>query len=887
MSAQQMFQIVSAGKTLRSKPAAEVVREAAETFSIPLPQARRLMVKGWVIKDQLSSKQVVGYQSRMQKIGLRVEVFPAGKFDNRALLAKLQFAQARNARAQNHGKVSAKTGRDGRNVLQPSASQKPDGSNHSAQTVALSEEVREEASAEKSVANGSSGAGRATQERAVAPPQVASETVQQATPASGNSRARAQLEALFTGPTEIHPSPAESSRLLMGAVLAAVVPGIFLALAVLCLFSIGRTLLATGMSMGSGEFGLVGVLGSLLSLALTAFVAALLVYPYFAARRFVVDTRSVRELPRTEAQGLYLLLDVLSEKTGLPRVTRLTVDAGADVLADPRLSEVRNQQLPVKLGLGAVYSLSGRELLALIARALGIYKGRLRGFTAWLVLDTTLRLQLMQSALESERTAVSPRGAACPKVLAPIHFLLLNSGRVVVPLVDRLHGLHRSLTRGVARYLERLSDAWAGQLVGSEGMVSLAEKWHQLVHAELLVAESNREAELAGQHLRNYPEAVRRTLRHLDDETRSNIELAMAQTSDSWDVTQAADNERIAWAEELKLAPLVQQEFSVQKLFADLRSLSVDISQLSAGEGSHAVDNEQLLSASKESEHALQVLMEYFNQVPPRGFLPPEPDADSKLGVMDLQQAIDWLRGKLIELRDLEQREATLLSRETEIQLGAALLKSQVKISPKDYHLSGSTPAAAAESARDNRARRGELQQHYRQIYSVFSLRLRRAIEAMPAGEQQHSRRIFERLRGYLSLSARLERLESLANVLGLAIDRLSLAGAEWEVVQKFYTRAEQELEMLAADIDKTPSLQEVGLNDALRARSGIGPAKKLPQDRHGTVDALQAMELRCKTAIGAVSEHYRIQLASLLEPCMMLEKHKKIRPLRLVGSLS
>ena len=884
MSGQQMFQIVSAGKTLRAKPAAEVVKEAAKTFSIPLAQARRLMVKGWVIKDQLSSKQVVGYQSRMQKIGLRVEVFPAGKFDNRALLAKLQFAQARNARAQNRSSTPAEAAADGTKVSQTGADQKQ------ANIVQLRGRSQQEESAASSTSE-SSRAGElqssTAQNRLGTSTAVAPEKAKQAAPVSGNSRARTQLQALFTGSAELRQSPAESSQLAIGAVLAAVVPGIFVAFAILCLYSVGRTLLQVGISLSSGELGLAGILGALLSIALTAFVAALLVYPYFAARRFATDTRSVRELSRADAKGLYLLLDVLAEKTGLPSVSKLSVDPGGDVLAEPRLSDVRLQRLPVKLGLGAVYSLSGRELLALIARTLGIYHGKLRGITAWLVLDTAQRLQLMQSALESDRTAVAPDGADCPKVLAPVHFLLLNSGRFVTPLVDRLYGLHRSLTRGVARLLERLSDAWAAQIVGSDGLMPLAEKWHQMVHAELLVAEANREAALMDQHLRNYPEAVRWTLRHLDDETRSNIELAMAQTSDSWDVTQAVDNERIGWAEDLKFASLIQDEFSVQKLFADLRALSVEITQLSAGEGSRAVDNEQLLSASKESEQALQTLMEYFNQVPPRRFLPPEPGADTKLGEMDLQQSIDWLRGKLIELRELGQRDATLISRETEIQLGGALLKAQVKISPQEYHLSGKTPAAAAESARDNRARRGELQQHYQQIYSVFSLRLRRAIEAMHAAEQQQCQRRFEQLRGYLSLATRLERLESLANVLGLAIDRLSFAGPEREVVEKFYARAAQELELLVADCDKAATLRELGLDDALRVRSEIGPAKKLPQDRQGIVDALQAMELRCKSAIAAVGEHYRIQLASLLEPCLALEKRNKVRPLRLVGSLS
>ncbi|SHE70437.1 hypothetical protein SAMN04487965_0472 [Microbulbifer donghaiensis] len=844
MSGQEKFQVVSAGKTLRARAPEAVVQDAAKAFSIPLSQARRLLVKGWVIKDQLSSKQVLEYRSRLQKIGLRVDVFPAGQFDNRALIAKMQFAQQRRARnegATTSAPVSTEVGRE---VVAHLPAQ-----TREAATAAVTAEVAEAASTRK-------------------------------------GGARAQVESLFNDVTPtVKSSSVERAQLVAGIFAGALVPALFVILLGLCGYSVLRAVWQLVQAIVSGEFGAFTAIGSLLSVLLAAFVAALLVLPFFAARRLVPQDPDVIPLQPTDAKGLSLLLQVLADKTGLPEVRQVSVAAGVDVVVEPTLADVCSQQLPLRIGLSAVRSLNGNELLALVARACGAYRGKLGGVSAWLVLDTARRIQHMQWALENDRSIVSPSGEASA-LRRPLHLMLSSCGKAVLPLLDRLYGLHRALTATVARRLERRGDAWAAQLLGSREFTVFAEKWHQLVHAELLVAEINREAAVAGQHLQNYPAAVLWMFSNLDDETRSNIELAMAQESDAWDSAQAADNERIGWAEELALQPLLSREFAVQKLFEDLAELERSVSAGIAAEGTRPAENQRLLCVSKEAEQALQILAEYFNQLPPRRFLPLKAPASEELQAMDLQETINWLRGRLVELRELEQRYDTLRTRGAAMQLGAALIRIQSDIQPQEFFLSGTTPSMADESVRDNRVRRQEMGQQIQQIFGVFNLRLRRALELMPAGERQAAAQILQQLSAYQALAPHLDRLENYADMLGLMIDRLSLEPAQRDLVQKYFALAVRELESLFSVVDASDDLRRLGLGAALEQRVELAPAPKLPDKRPALVDTLQTLELKCKNASAAIAEHYRVLLCRLLQPCLKQERKLKVKPLRLLGAV-
>lgn len=838
----QLFQVVSSGKTLRDKPPAEVLEAAAKAFSIPVPRARTLLVKGWVIKDGLSSQQVVEYRSRLQRLGLRVEVFPAGKYDNRALLARMEQARKR---------------RQGAAATSTSKAQAP-------------------ARAGGSVPPGAGGPARSS---------------------ARSSGARQQLEALFTGDhRRIPDSLSRRTGLLLGLPGAALVPGIFLLLLALCLYSAGSALWRFGDAILAGQAGPGAILGLATSLVLSALVAALIVWPFFISRRLAADAQPLcSELRRADAQGLYLLLDVFCERLGLPRVGRIQVRADSAVRVDAHgLAESFRQSAPLVVGLGAVYSLTGREVLALTARQLGAYRGRLRALAAWLALETPRRLHWLQWALENDRSVLSDGvfpGRPLPAVLKPLHQLLALCGRGVIPILDRLESLHHLAAGPVARLLVREGDRCAAHVIGSDAFAPFAEKWQQLAHADLVVAEVNREAAIAGQRLENYPRAVQWTMRNLDRETLSNLELSMAQPSDYWDTTSPADNDRVAAVEDLVLTPCMDSDFSVQKLVNDLPTLAMEMSAAASAADTRPVDNQQLLCVSEDAEHALQVIGEFFNRVPPRRFLPAQEPAEETLAAMDLQECIDWLRSRLVELRELTRNLDELGSRAAVVELGAELLRHSVKLSPADFRLESGDASAADAALRELRARRDESQRQYRQILVGFVVRIQLAIESMGSDDRAWAQAALAETQAFDCLAPHLDKLDDLATALGHAIDRLSLEPAQREVLHKFYNLAGRGLQTVTQQVQASEVLTNIGLRSALEERLATGHGERLddglPRERQALLDTLQQMELRCKTVSATVNEQYRKHLARLLQQCLSTEKSLRVRPLRLVGELA
>ncbi|WP_237056854.1 hypothetical protein [Microbulbifer sediminum] len=836
----ELFQVVSAGKTLRGKSPGEVLQAAAKAFSIPEAKARTLLLKGWVIKDRLSSKQVLEYRSRLQRMGLRVEVFPAGKYDNRALLARLEQARRRRRGMQ---------------------------SSNPAQQV-------------------TSDAVRPTREHATTEDKARRE---QGAPAS---RAQRQLESLFDGGDATIPDPI-SSRSALAASLpgAALVPALFSLLLGICLYSVASAIWQFARAALAGELGAGSVMGLCLSISLSGLVAALVAWPFFGARRLARDSLpKSRPLKRRDAQGLYLLLDVLAGKSGLPGTPAVSVTAGSAVRVEAgRISEAYRQSLALELGLGAAYCLTGNELLALVARQRGMYRGRLRATVAWLALETPRRLQWVQWAMENDRSVIAPGGHA-RGLLRPLHNLLALCGRGVIPILDRLEAMHQIVARPAARMLEREGDRCAAHLIGSDGIAPFAERWHRMVHADLMVAEVNREAAIAGQRLENYPRAIQWTMRNLDRETLSNLELAMSQPSDCWDPTAPVDNDRVAAVEQLGLAAAIQAEFSVQRLIDDLPGLASEVSADIAAADTRPVDNQQLLCTSEDAEQALRIIGEFFNRVPPRRFLPLETPGEETLAAMGLQECVDWLRTRLVDLRDLTGRLDELAVRAPAVELGVELLRHSVKIRPADFHL-GNTEVGAAESTqRELRQQRDGLQAQYQQIQEVFVLRMKRAIGSMKSEDRAWADSARRETQAFTTLAPHLDRLDELARVLGLAIDRLSLEPGQRETLQKFYGLAQRGLQVIQHQVNNSDTLSAIGVSAALEQRlAGADRAagEDLPRERQALIDTLQEMELRCRTVSATVNEHYHRHISRLLGQCLEIEKALQVRPLRLVGELA
>ncbi|WP_295799238.1 hypothetical protein [uncultured Microbulbifer sp.] len=852
MSGQQKFQIVSAGKTLRAKEPGEVLAQVTSTFSISAQQARRLLLKGWVIKDQLSPGQVVQYRTQLQQIGLKIEVHPAGKFDNRALLARMQFAQQRRERKEAPAKV-----------------------------VASSPAVVEES------------ARREQQDKPAAPEKQAPANPTQvdhkkpAAEAASTARAREQLAALFEDDRSGAggPSAAERARLLAALPAACLVPLVFLSLAVFCVYQACLALWRIPEAVMAGSLGAGTLIGSGLTLLLLGLFAALFLIPYYRARR---DSGSPGiSLGKADAPGLFLLLEILKGKLDGVVPTAVQANPGADTLARSEgfVAHWRGE-VTLSLGLSAAATLNGGDNLALIARALSFHQTRLIRVASWLQLVPQQRLQAMQEALESESTVVSAGGEAKGPARA-LHKLLAMSGLALVPVIERLHGLHRGLSKGLGTLLERRADGIAASVLGSDACAGFAARWHQLVHADLVTSEINREAQLMGKRLSDYPAAVGWLYRNLDSETRSSIELAMDEDSDVWNPAEPANHSRVAEMEERQLpSMLARSDFSLAKLFAEFRELSSRVSRLGVDEHCRAVDNHLLMTANKEVEQAQGVLAEYFNRVMPRELLALKVPAHEELQQMDLQQTVDWLRSRLVDLREQEQRHATLQLAASRIQLGAALLRSNCKVDPGKYHLSGVTPAAADESRRDNRERLKECQQQRHRIWQMFYQRILKALETLDVSEHSRSQELLSQLAAFDRLREPLASLEQYGDLVSEAIEQMAEEKIPEQLLQKYTALILKQIDQLLALVEDHGE----AMGAALAQRVAVFSESRSFLDGQQARDErgrLQAVELRCKHVCALVVECYQQVLAELLELCLAEERRRNIRPLRLAGVLS
>ncbi|KUJ84610.1 hypothetical protein AWR36_002840 [Microbulbifer flavimaris] len=835
MAGQELFQIVSTGKTLRGKPAEEVIDAAARLFKVPSPQAQRLLLKGWVIKDRLSRSSVVEYQTRLHKIGLKIAVCPAGKFDNRALVARLNAASQRRARRKGEGKTATT----------PSG---PAGS--------------------------AGGANPAEKPSASAPATGRSERERQALES---------LNALFAGSGGPRQSVSDWLGVMPGVLGAAVVPGLFLLLALFLLVSAVEALWAASTSViGIGSAG-AGVTGALTSLLLIAVVSVFTVVPYFRVKPAASDSPAPdsRPLKRDEAPQLFLMLEALSTRTGLPAVVRVEASRDASVLASANLGEVWRQQVSLSVGLSAVKACNGAEFLALVSRALGPFAGRTWGLVSWLVFGSAHRLLGLQRAFEEGRV-LAVQGEPGPAV-AQLDRLLGYAGRPLASLVDRLLALHQRLGGGGARLLQRRADRWMAAIIGSDAFAGFAEKWQQLDHSALIAAEANSEAAVANQRLADFPAAVVWLMEHLDAETRGNLELAMTHASDPWDASAPADIDRIGEAEAEGVDALLCGSFAPQKLFQDFPALSTEVSD---GEdlGAEPVDHLQILAASQEAEEAKKVLQEYFNRVTPPRLLPLELPQSDELAAMDLQATIDWLRGKLVELREFQSRLAELENRGALMQLGRTLVKAQLTVNAPDYLLSGVTVTAAEESMRDNRARRGDLESQIRAIHSVFALRLERAREQLPAAEAGDVSAKLELLREFESLGQRLEAIDSHVKVLNFALERVIDKREARPAIERLVELARGELQGLQSALAQCPRLSRGDWYERLSKRFGQVANGALPDDRQGREEVLRQLQAQLKAVSAEVVEEYRVVLAKVLAPCLQIERSNKVRPLRLVA---
>ncbi|WHI49496.1 hypothetical protein P3339_13550 [Microbulbifer sp. MLAF003] len=833
MASQELYQVVSTGRTLHAKDSDQVVRDATKLFSIPEAQARRFLLKGWVIRDQLESARALEYRAGLHKIGLRVEVCPAGKFDNQQLIARIKVAQRRKAQTAKGRSFNKNSIIGSGPGVPPEYSQSPKAA-------------------------------------------VQSEGSRTLEPSKG-------IEQIISDKKVTVPSGV--GRALLGFLPAIVLPAIFLTVAGLCLYGAGFAFWQIPLAVWQGDLNGSVIVSSLIAIAVCGFLFLLLAAPYLWFPRSAWAKLGEIPLDRAQGKDLLRLFEQLSRRTSLPKVNEIVLSPNAQIFSSPTLSEVIRQQLPLHLGLASVTALRGSEALALVGRGIGIYQGKLTGLLAWLVLDGLRRLELVQWALENERSVLCTSGE--PSIFQkPFHRMLVICGHFLLPLVERLENLHRFITRSSARYLESRADLWAADLIGSQVFPGFAERWHRLVHADLIVSETAREAAALGQRFENIPTAIAWTFENLDQETCKAIELAMGQASDPWDVCEAADLERIEVVSRRDLGSRIKWEVSMPELFANFTELAMACTASSAGADCQVVENRRLLCSSREVDEAVQTLEEYFNRLPPFSLLPLSRPASKEMQEMDLQAIVDWLRGKLVDLGEVRERSRMLRARMATMQLGAAMIRNKLRIDPQDYSLKSGSLASAQELAALKRSELEESEKQLQHIYTAFYQRLCLALVTMPAKERQEARNQLRHLSAYDSLEPHLERLAGFSTSLGLFARHLSQNLSERELVQKYLALSARELDATFATVESSELLRSQGLGRALCIKAKRETLQVLPQQHQEALAAVRSMESRCKYARSVILEYYQVQLAALLRRCLERERQLQLSPLRLLRTV-
>lgn len=860
MASQELFQIVSSGKTLRSLTADRVLKDAAKVFGIQQEKARRLLLKGWVIRDEMTSREVITYQSCLQKIGLRVEVLPAGKYSNEAMLARIRYAQRRKDGASNQG-ASKVTPQSMRTAEAPSS--------HPSK---LEPKVK---------------------------PQLAPNTSRKESKLSEkpnkNTGARAQIAALFSKESVPSSNRNFASLLkLFGTMLpASVVP---LALSGFLLIAVFNISMASGdivaATLASG-FQFSSLAGFALSLLLSLGIVLFFTLPFLLAAKSnpagSPGRGRIKELKRSEAQGVFLLVDQLCERLNGPEISMVRVSVGADVSIEGRhLQNVFSKTATLTLGLGAVTTLSGRELMAVTARTLSGNRSRLLRLCQWLVFETDRRLQLIPESLESEAGGYGlNEQAQCLSAKGPLG-IFKPIGPLVVPIYERLGRLHRSLSAPAAQQLKEIADCGLARAIGSDAVSVLSLKWQQVLHATLVVNEVEREAALAGQCLANTPLAIRSALLSLDEETRSNIEDSLTVTADIWDREQGIDAQRVAQIEALGYPALLNTDFSVHKLFADLPALAAEVSApLDAS--LTPVPNDQLLIDNSGLAEARSVISEYFNSVIPQDYLGLKLPVGEQFEGMGLQETIDWLRGGLVDLSELLVKIEDLESRSAIQLVGRSLVRAHQSVDARTYFLSGDTVIAADASQRDTESRLDGAVQQSEQILSVFAQRIEHAIQALPPTQKMSARSSWERLQAYLPLAARLRKARHFGDALTAALDRgVVNRGATDEgarpVLEKICQMTVKELVAVQSLVERCSLLRSTGLVDKVSSR--VGQSKRefssLPAGRRKATLMITELARRSASLWMAVWNSYEVELGELLQLCLSRERSSQLRPLRL-----
>lgn len=564
------------------------------------------------------------------------------------------------------------------------------------------------------------------------------------------------------------------------------------------------------------------------------------------------------------APGLNLLVSVLADRADLVVPAEIRMVNGSRVFCERKAgSGVRSGDICLYVGAAFLGVATGKEFCTAVAAALAPWSGRVRP-----VLAAALQHRNGQTGRQTE-------------------------------LWQRLAAVDGRTCDAMATSLHRYQGAIAAQVAGAEVLAAMPAKFAMLKRCESDILEENAQHLGEGRLYANLPQAVL---------TRFNKKWQQPAAKDA--LLNGTDDSGIAWLDaaiqgkavsgkEKNGESLLLADFAPARLVSDFAGLcaALTLAEYRAQgvyrEGLDLVDHQQMARGDAQLDKARKILDVFFNKETPERFLLMDLPSDADMRSMGLQPAIDWLRNKLVDLRELERLHAKERSVAELRRLGRRLLLAQISIDPAAFRLRSIVPDEARELALDSTRNTDELGIQIEKIHRMFFLRIWRAL-ALESGETRaRGERLVKLVRAYGLLEKSEARLGDFGRT-ALLMARVAEGGIAKDDVKAMLGLADKQARAVQYEIGQ---MIQVGARLPILTRGSHQNLAGLLSEQNDQLKAmsqalspksmggfLRDLSGRCEAVRAIVWKQYSLALAELAGLCMGVEKAHGIKPLRLVS---
>lgn len=697
-----------------------------------------------------------------------------------------------------------------------------------------------------------------------------------------------ELEALFDQPIPRLPVGLAYKAGLAGvALLSLVAPLIYFGLVALVAVGLVSYLFAMP--------GLLDQTSSLIaSVVIVTFVPFICgTFLLFLARPLFIRFPQSRALaldPR-KYRRFYDLVEVLCDRMGLPAIKEIRIDNAVNASMGPSngFTSLLRRELTLTVGMPLVAGFSSRQLVGVISHELGHFAQPMAMITNYVV--NNVNFWMANRAFEDDPW--DTRLAAWHQK-SPFFFInvMLWLTQAMIWLTRRLFkGLfhfNMRVTRHMSRQMEYDADRYECWVAGSDLFAETARRLHTLGYAASQVHQRNVRAWGDGKLMENLPDGITRWADDLgEDELRAVLQQMDERQTALWD-THPADNDRIDHAEAAGFAGVYRLDLPARALlprFDDLCRIATIRDYIDHGISEpeqYLTANAEVLAISQSRETEDQSLESYYNGTLTLRFL--------KLGAVEagdhqLQDVVDQIRGQIPRYRELNDQYFNLLGRHNAQVYGCNFLETGITIVHKQFHLPGQDVRAAKDAIAATSRQIEHTCKQMGEIETLFGLRMKLAILAMPADEQERAKALFTSLRQFYRLLDPLRTASSFGSALegilseehekvieaqATSLDRAT-QGCREGLMQVIQVTAKVPLEIN----DKARSLRELAANNGV---TGCGADENLAEMPLAPVTVLQTLDQLRRVIDFA---YYRT-VAELTLLCEVQEKRLNIRPLRL-----